>query len=417
LAAEIEQHIVEGRYLSGEQLPFAKVLAERHGVCHQTLSAALRHLVSTGQLQRNRRGYRAVSQRVAAGSSVALVAIGDESGELAVRSPRVEEHLRTLERECASARVRLALYTYAPWTDTLYGPGSRPMARASNILESHPLGLLIWTLGIPPAGLSGFVGLGRDAGLPVALLNEFGPELVPKSLLSHPRSLIVSTASDTEAGAQVGRYLRDLGHRSLAFISPVHGAEWSVRRLQGLQRLSGAGSSVTLETYLLPRAGQHDFVPVPRQEAASQMQRLIRAVIGGGHINTSYEPQTAHRALERAIEHDAMGAALEPLLEQALARRTATAWIASSDSIALLCLDFLRRHRVAVPEQISVVGFDDGLDAFLNRLTSYNFNGSAAVHAMLSFVVYPPRAARAVARTQSLALEGFVTERSTVAPN
>jgi DNA-binding LacI/PurR family transcriptional regulator len=346
---------------------------------------------------------------------VALVAIGDEDGNLAVRSPRVEEHLRTLERECASARVRLALYTYVPWTDTLYGPGSKPLARHTKILGSEPLGILIWTLGIPPAGLSGFVGLGRNAGLPVALLNEFGPELVPVSLLSHPRSLIISTASDIEAGAQMGRHLRDLGHRSLAFISPVHGAEWSVRRLQGLQRLADTGSPITIETYLLPQTGQSNFVPVPRQEATSEMQRLIRAVIGGGHLSTSYEPQTAHRALERAIEHDAMGAALEPILEQALGKRTATAWIASSDSVALLCLDFLRRHRVAVPEQISVVGFDDGLDAFLNRLTSYNFNGSAAVHAMLSFVVNPPRAPRSARGTQSMALEGFVTVRSTAA--
>jgi len=40
-----------------------------------------------------------------------------------------------------------------------------------------------------------------------------------------------------------------------------------------------------------------------------------------------------------------------------------------------------------VPQDISVIGFDDGLEASLTRLTSYSFNGAAVMHAMLDHVL------------------------------
>ena len=59
------------------------------------------------------------------------------------------------------------------------------------------------------------------------------------------------------------------------------------------------------------------------------------------------------------------------------------------------------------------MAFDDGPDAFLSRLTSFNFNGSAAIHAMLDWILRPPSGrGRDMSR---LDFEGFVTERATTA--
>jgi len=164
----------------------------------------------------------------------------------------------------------------------------------------------------------------------------------------------------------------------------------------------------------LRMAGQDEFVGRGSAEVAAEARRQLQAVIGGGQLPLTYTPLSSARSLSAAIEQDAMGVALEPVLEQALADTRTTAWVVASDSIALLCLDFLRRHAVPVPERISVMAFDDALDAFLYRLTSYNFNGSAAVHAMLAAVLQgagAPWSGRAAYEQ----FDGFITERSTTA--
>jgi DNA-binding FadR family transcriptional regulator len=113
LQLRLERDIVNGRYQPGSLLPPAKELLQRYGVCHQTLRRALTGAEHDGRLQQARRRYRVPDLPQSAGrDTVVLVALGNQYGSLQVISPRVEEHLRTLERECARAGLRLAVYTY-----------------------------------------------------------------------------------------------------------------------------------------------------------------------------------------------------------------------------------------------------------------------------------------------------------------
>jgi DNA-binding LacI/PurR family transcriptional regulator len=86
--------------------------------------------------------------------------------------------------------------------------------------------------------------------------------------------------------------------------------------------------------------------------------------------------------------------------------------VADSDGFALDALAFLAARGVRVPQDISVVGFDDSLEASFYRLSSYNFNGAAVAEAMLAHVMAP---SRAPGPSQAAEIEGSVTERATTA--
>jgi len=417
LAHELELQIAQGGYAPGERLPPAKTLAEKHGVCHATLARALRHLASTGQLLRSKRGYRARSLRVtAADTSVLLVAVGDENGNLAVHTPRVEEHLRTLERECASANVRLTLYTYTFWNDALYGPGSRLVGRQGQIMDSRPLGLLLWTQGIPVASLARLASLTGTGDTPVGVLNELDQDLIPESLLNRPRTFVASIASDVSAGAQVGRFLRDLGHRTVAYVSPVHALEWSAARLRGLARAfdeAGLPGGV--------RAFTADGTFHPHQPEPATVEEAVRAVVGGkgpadaDHSLLLRALRASWPQVEQSMRDLVIGQVLERLMQQALGFRDVTAWVAANDGVALDAVGFLHRSGLRVPQHLSVVGFDDTLEAFRHGLTSFNFNAPALMHAMLGWLLAGRRRGLGNRGRRSAEIDGFVTSRQSVA--
>jgi DNA-binding LacI/PurR family transcriptional regulator len=275
------------------------------------------------------------------------------------------------------------------------------------------LGFLVWTMGYASEAVAGLLGMLAALRRPVALLDESGELRLPQALVRRCRARIFRLADDVAAGSQVGRYLVDLGHRAVAFVSPVHGAYWSRRRLAGLAQAVAAADG-RVATLTLDKRDQSAFVTGLTRPLADEALRRIGSTVAGGHLALTYTAHTTHERLDAALEHQAMGAHLDRVLARTVRQSDATAWVAASDSVALLCLDFLKRHRRAVPGDVSVVGFDDGLDAFINRLTSYNFNGSAAVHAMLRHVL-DDRRARGPETALTLGFDGFIAERSTVA--
>jgi DNA-binding LacI/PurR family transcriptional regulator len=90
-----------------------------------------------------------------------------------------------------------------------------------------------------------------------------------------------------------------------------------------------------------------------------------------------------------------------------------TAWVGLNDEIAVEALIYLRSNKVRVPEDVSVMGFDDSMEAGFQGLTSYCFNGASAMHLMTEYIV---RAASPLIRGDAgkpVIIEGFVHERAT----
>jgi len=101
---------------------------------------------------------------------------------------------------------------------------------------------------------------------------------------------------------------------------------------------------------------------------------------------------------------------MEQLCKQAHRAKGHTAWVCSDDFEALCALDFLKRTKVAVPEKLSVVGFNNSLPALTANLTSYDHNSEAIMAAMLNYIVRP-HSLGAFQRSKIIDFEGFVVSR------
>jgi DNA-binding LacI/PurR family transcriptional regulator len=116
-----------------------------------------------------------------------------------------------------------------------------------------------------------------------------------------------------------------------------------------------------------------------------------------------------------ALDDEAARELQRPLFERALAYHDVTAWVCASDGPGVQALEFLAERGKRVPQDISVVGFDDSQDAFASGLTSYNFNAQSVVRVMVAHVLDPARALPGRRATGITEIEGYVTVRRSTA--
>jgi hypothetical protein len=105
---------------------------------------------------------------------------------------------------------------------------------------------------------------------------------------------------------------------------------------------------------------------------------------------------------------------LAHLFADVLDDHTITAWVGVNDIVALSMMNFLNSCHISVPEAISIIGFDDSQEAFLHRITSYNFNIHALISAMLQYVFSPGAGVKASQELSSIEIDGFITIRESV---
>ena len=166
--------------------------------------------------------------------------------------------------------------------------------------------------------------------------------------------------------------------------------------------------------FVLEHEGQVEFLAALQQRIDTTRRSPDVTDLSADHRPLSYASARVQGELRHLLEHEAMGSAMTRLLDQAVSQQDITAWVGASDSVALLCMDYLAQQNIAVPGRISVVGFDDGPDAFLGRIASYNFNGTAAVRAMVDWILFSKARMRRE-EPRVISFEGFVARRHTVA--
>ena len=93
--------------------------------------------------------------------------------------------------------------------------------------------------------------------------------------------------------------------------------------------------------------------------------------------------------------------------------RSITAWVGLNDEIAIEALIYLRSNDVRVPGDISLMGFDDSIEAGFQGLTSYCFNGASAMHLMAEYIVRPDSPLMRAGNGKPVIIKGFVHERAT----
>jgi DNA-binding LacI/PurR family transcriptional regulator len=71
---------------------------------------------------------------------------------------------------------------------------------------------------------------------------------------------------------------------------------------------------------------------------------------------------------------------LEPHFKETLRKKDVTAWICSNDLAAAVAMEYLKKHEVSVPEEISIISIDSSDDCILHGITAYELGHGRAGH-------------------------------------
>jgi DNA-binding LacI/PurR family transcriptional regulator len=392
-------------------------LVARHGTCHRTLRKALDELVRTGTLVRYGRTYRVRELSSPRRDPVVLIARGDQAGGLTFYPWRTHEHLRWLEGQCAKAGVSLKIAPFAfrdrDLTISDRALGLMPGRRGAMI------GHIVWTTGMSAGHLNALLQRLRVTGRPVAVLDEGSGMAYLTAVRRMPRARLFSMVNSMRAAREVGRLLLSLGHRHIAFVSTRHDSGWSVERLRGLRAVyEEAGIADGVAAFVLTGREAAPATPQPSGETHHPAFRRLRELLlrEAARARTT-DPQFASSAeallphLYRAVRPVSEAQAAAPLLASAFADRNITAWVGVNDDVAVASLTFLQARGIDVPREITVIGFDDTIDAYLCGLTSYNFNGEAAMRDTLAHVVDPSSVPGRSG--EPVLIDGYIARRNT----
>jgi DNA-binding LacI/PurR family transcriptional regulator len=245
------------------------------------------------------------------------------------------------------------------------------------------------------------------SGKPLAFLDEIG------ALKRAPLPADLATvrafemATSTGGGQVVGRYLYNLGHRRVAALCGSPGAFGRERALglASAMRTAGVSDAVHILESTSRRSLDEPRVTI---RLSTNLGAAVDKRLNGAIPSIFIAEQKIHLAL--AVRRELQRPLHQPLFERALAMPGVSAWVTDTDAFALDALSFLAGRGVRVPQDLSVVGFDDSLEAAFYRLSSYNFNGAAVTDAMLAYLLKP---GRAVGQSRAPEIEGYVTERAT----
>ncbi len=411
VAARIEHDIGVGTYDQGTMLPSAKQLQAIYGACYRTVRAGLRELVDRGCLVRDRRGYRVPSAvRSRASGSIVLITRSLEGGRLSDITPRTSTHLHHLENVCAQRGILLEVIPMH------YGPGG---TSALNRLVGTPrrrdrvLGFLLWTTILNAEMLNYIMASVTPLNKPVAILDEVNR----LTLLDSWRRRNVrryTMAVGPLCGTLVGRYLVRRGHRSIAYVTGGRddAAGIASNRLSGLIEVFGRERVV--ETRL-----PVDEDSETADELFGRMRDMLCTTLSAtvrpsGDSTGDFELDSIRASVKRFVRRNRFAVPVRRHLAELFAHRAVTAWVCYSDTLAIRCKRFLAEQPRVACRQPLVVGFDDSHEAFLERITSYNFNGKGYMHAMVDYILNPQRRMAGRVYEGAVELEGFVNERNAV---
>ncbi|MBD3240881.1 MAG: hypothetical protein GF331_09870, partial [Chitinivibrionales bacterium] len=400
-----------------------KSLQTRHGGCYRTVKRALQLVEQQGLIERCGRGYRIAPIVSGRGGTVVFIARGADPNQIMLMPPRGQAYLHALDREASRAGVRVDVSPYVFVGEGRMAPAVQWRNRNNTFVrERRILGFVVLATGtsLEPEELV------RDLlpyQLPIAVIDE-SPSGHAPAVPGRARVLWISAVDSARAGERMGQHLLAAGHRRIAFICAHAHHDWSAPRLEGLQRV-------------YRQAGIPDAVMTLRRESPqlspssrSALEAAVRSHLGDTVLRSMEElpgPLPSRVVVERfwgrmlspvrgslgwaAVESLPGARSVLTLAHQALSHDWITAWVGSSARTAVMLLEFLAVCGVAVPKDLSVVGFDDTPEAAAHRLTTYSFNPEATIAHAMRHVLDDSRRKRTGGGLRRIAIDGFVNVR------
>jgi DNA-binding LacI/PurR family transcriptional regulator len=396
----LQQEMEAGRWKPGEHLPGPSWLCDYLGVTPPTLRKLMRRLVEIGCVEPLARGWRVRSVgSLVGGIRIALLRYCDEDGVSVGEAARETFFRRALEQE--AARMRMRIETWGMSEDGRLFREGQPFPGELDAAAEGAI-LSLWRFERPDAAFQRLATL----RLPLAIWDE-RPQGGRRP--DFWRCRWFTTGYSKLPGREVGRFLLELGHRGVAFLSPFHGSQWSQRRLDGLTEVCAlAEPPVTVREFTTDRWDPSQYNPRDEDVAA-----LVRGVAECSGPFLAERAAMISEAVEALLRDKAVLVDVEEMCAAALDDPALTAWVAANDDVALLAWYWLRSHGMTVGKDISLVGFDNTLRAQEAGLTSFGFAEDELAVAMLGYLASPSRWKSG----GSLALGGsLVVRQSTKAP-
>jgi DNA-binding LacI/PurR family transcriptional regulator len=215
-------------------------------------------------------------------------------------------------------------------------------------------------------------------------------------------------ACNRSAGRIVGRRLRALGHRQVAFFHATSSrSHWEHSRLAALrERYPNEEGELSMRTYQRTRRPDH---PPSVMELLGWRGTRVHVILA----NSGLLPIESVRERMRPLEtlNDLLDArhGLFPSFEQALEDPDTTAWVCANDEVAALAVHFLRGATTKRSRRISVVGFDNTPISYMMGFSSYDFGHRAMAHLALECIAHPDSVRKADGGR--IAVEGHIVER------
>ncbi|MBD3321101.1 MAG: GntR family transcriptional regulator [Chitinivibrionales bacterium] len=410
---QILDDISRGIYSPGDVLPSFKQLQQQYGVCFKTLKKALQTLSMEINLTPYKKTYLVPVHRHPQLATVALLVpdITAEPPHLFL-SPRVPEIFRTIEKRCAQSNLD---FISIPCVDQERRP--LPPDRINlDALERGKVivGYLLWASGMPSfPELAAYVS---RRGKPVSMLDEMGDAIQAIPAGGKGPVKLFPLGSNSMAPLRVAQYLLRLGHSRVVYISHKHNYRWSRIRHAVLSRVFKSVDP-GYEVHPITMDSVEDELNLPRMQKEKNVRAktLLKSLENlGGSLRVSSR-ESALQMVERnidelLIERESYQTAIG-LFERAM-QCNATAWITANDQLALLALDYLGKKGITVPDDLSIIGFDDHELAFIHNITTYNFNVDAIINAAFTNIIHPGRQ-WAGNRKKIVEIDGTVIERRT----
>lgn len=386
-------------YSPGTMLPSYKLCRQRYGGDYRTVRKAMVSLCDAGLIEPFGRGFR-VPPIPGSQSRTHLVYVGatDNMRVMGTMTPRTPEFWKRLERETLARDTTIeiveankALAVYA-WDDgTVQRISERDRAR-------DVLGYMVQSAPMELHRLQAVLEELKRTGRPIAVIHEHADidTSAAVALASGSRQIrFFETAATPRCAVDVALHLARLGHRRAAVFYAPPLPRWLNRSAGIEQGFRQAGITDAVRVFA-PPTGRDDssLMSDPRKAAAYNAYAELGSRIEGIYADVMQKHSSWYlpRFNRLVFEPFELPSLMLPCFEQALADPSITVWIGVNDVFALMALSFLSKAGVRVPEDISVVGFDDSSEAFAHNLASYNFNMPALVHSALDFLFrYNPR--------------------------
>jgi DNA-binding LacI/PurR family transcriptional regulator/DNA-binding transcriptional regulator YhcF (GntR family) len=395
VSEKLYKDIVTGRFTGSDRLPSCKELQRIYGVSFATLKKSLASLVEQQIIEPRTNGYYIPSLTGNTGHSrLVVVSCGWEDGKIWV-DYQDKNYFRALESECIRMNIQLDVVVY-------YRNKSRlrfvhnASSKDYDLTDRSILGYIFIVANLdstPEEVLEKLSRLKRN----VAVLDVVGGWKIPRCAQNERNIQFFTATASVIPAKRVAQYLLLKGHQRIAFFSPFHRALWSQRRFETITEmfnLAGITNGVTPFVYnnyafqwdyLRNHTHQEDLRSIiqkynewKKEAQGTYLKRL-------GNIGYSIVKYMTEWNCASGEIYEKM----KPLFDKALDKREITAWVMANDFTATIAIDYLKERNIRVPDDISIISFDNTLDAMEYQLTSYDFNNQGLVSMIMRFILAP----------------------------